>query len=142
MRSANRSLALIVACDRYDDPGLSQLRAPARDIRALARVLADPAIGDYDIRTLFNEPAHVVNLWIEDFFADRGTDDLLLLYFSCHGVKDDGGRLYFAAATTQLRRLGATAVSSAFVNERWTAAAPGRSCSFWTVATAARSFGE
>jgi hypothetical protein len=33
-------------------------------------------------------------------------------------VKDDGGRLYFAAAATQLQRLGATAVSSAFVNEQ------------------------
>jgi uncharacterized caspase-like protein len=114
----NRSQALIVACDRYDDPGLRELRAPARDIRALAGVLADPAIGDFDVKTLFNEPAHVVNLSVEDFFADRGTDDLLLLYFSCHGVKDDGGRLYFASANTQLRRLGATAVSSAFVNEQ------------------------
>jgi hypothetical protein len=114
----NRSRALIVASDRYDDPGLKQLRSPARDIRALERVLADPAIGDFDVKTLFNEPAHVVNLSVEDFFADRGTDDLLLLYFSCHGVKDDGGRLYFATANTQLRRLGATAVSSAFVNEQ------------------------
>jgi Bacterial lectin/Caspase domain len=114
----NRSQALIVACDRYDDPGLRELRAPARDIRALAGVLADPAIGDFDVKTLFNEPAHIVNLSVEDFFADRGTDDLLLLYFSCHGVKDDGGRLYFASANTQLRRLGATAVSSAFVNEQ------------------------
>jgi hypothetical protein len=115
---SNRSQAVIVASDRYDDPGLRQLRSPARDIRALERVLADPAIGDFDVKTLFNEPAHVVNLSVEDFFADRGTDDLLLLYFSCHGVKDDGGRLYFATANTQLRRLGATAVSSAFVNEQ------------------------
>jgi Caspase domain len=80
----NRSQAIIIACDRYDDPGLKQLRSPARDIRALAGVLADPAVGDFDVKTLFNEPAHVVNLSVEDFFADRGTDDLLLLYFSCY----------------------------------------------------------
>jgi hypothetical protein len=113
----NRS-ALIVASDDYTDPGLRLLRAPARDAEALAAVLRDPRIGGFEVRTLLNQPAHEVTLAVEEFFADRRPDDLLLVHFSCHGVKDEDGELYFAAANTQLRRLGATAVAADFVNRR------------------------
>jgi uncharacterized RDD family membrane protein YckC len=110
--------ALIVASDDYTDPGLRRLRAPASDAQALAGVLRDPGIGGFEVRTLLNEPAYEVNEAVEEFFADRRPDDLLLLHFSCHGVKDEGGELYFAAANTKLRRLGATAVAAEFVNRR------------------------
>jgi hypothetical protein len=110
--------ALIVASYDYEDPGLRLLRAPARDAEALAGVLRDPEIGDFDVHTVLNQPAHVVNLAVEEFFAERGHEDLLVLHFSCHGLKDEAGELYFAAANTKLRRLGATAVSADFVNRR------------------------
>jgi DNA-binding beta-propeller fold protein YncE/uncharacterized caspase-like protein len=110
--------ALIVASDDYTDPGLKRLRAPASDARALAAVLSDPEIGGFEVRTLFNEPAHQVNLAVEEFFSDREPGDLLLVHFSCHGVKDEDGELYFAMADTRLRRLGATAVAADFVNRR------------------------
>ena len=109
-------MALIVASDDYTDPGLKRLRAPASDAQALAAVLQDPEIGDFDARTLLNDPAHEVNLALEEFFADRHPDDLLLVHFSCHGVKDEDGELYFAMANTQLRRLRATAVAAEFVH--------------------------
>ncbi|MEU6427219.1 caspase family protein [Microbispora sp. NPDC046973] len=110
--------ALIVAGDEYRDPGLRRLRAPAHDAEALARVLGDPAIGGFHVRTLLNEPTHVVSEMVEEFFTDRSPDDVLLLHFSCHGVKDDNGELYFATPTTKLNRLGATAVSAEFVSRR------------------------
>ncbi len=110
--------ALIVASDDYEDPGLGRLRAPASDAEALAGVLRDPGIGDFEVRTLLNAPAHEVNLAVEEFFADRRPDDLLLLHFSGHGLKDEGGELYLAAANTRLRTLGATAVAAEFVNRR------------------------
>jgi hypothetical protein len=110
--------ALIVASDAYADPGLRRLRAPASDAKALAAVLRDPGIGGFQVRTLLNQPAHEVNLAVEEFFADRLPDDLLLLHVSSHGVKDEDGELYFAAANTRLRRLGATAVAADFVNRR------------------------
>jgi uncharacterized RDD family membrane protein YckC len=110
--------ALIVASDHYTDPGLRQLRAPASDATALEGVLSNPAIGGFQTRTLLNRPADEVNLAVEEFFADRHPDDLLLVHFSCHGVKDQDGELYFAAANTQLRWLGATAVAAEFVNRR------------------------
>ena len=110
--------ALIIATDSYTDPSLKRLRVPASDARALAGVLRDPGIGDFEVRTLLNEPAYEVNLAVEEFFADRHADDLLLLHFSCHGVKDEDGELYFAMADTRLQRLGATAVAAEFVNRR------------------------
>src|SRR6266540_6888619 len=106
--------ALIVASDDYTDPGLRRLRAPASDARALAGVLQDPGIGGFEVHTLLNEPAHQVNLAVEEFFDGRRPDDLLQVHFSCHGVKDEGGELYFATANTRLRRLGATAVAAEF----------------------------
>jgi uncharacterized caspase-like protein len=110
--------ALIIASGDYHDPGLRQLRAPASDTQALVAVLQHPQIGGFQVRTLLNQPAHEVNLAVEEFFADRRPDDLLLLHFSCHGVKDEGGELYFATADTKLRRLAATAVAAEFVNRR------------------------
>jgi len=112
--------ALIIANYRYEHPDLRQLVAPAQDAESLARVMADPAICGFQVRTLINEPSHKLNLEIEGFFADRQRDDLLLLYFSGHGIKDADGQLYFAATDTQfiqhnVRR--ATAVSAQFVNE-------------------------
>ncbi|TCO33100.1 caspase domain-containing protein [Kribbella steppae] len=112
--------ALIVASNEYQDPGLSELRAPAADADALAAVLSDPEIGGFDVRTLLNEPAHVVNEAVEEFLTDRSPDDLLLLHFSCHGIKDQDGELYFAMTNTRLRLLGATAVAADFVNRRMT----------------------
>ena len=108
--------ALIVASDEYQDPGLRRLRAPAQDADALYRVLKDREIGDFRVRKVLNEPAHVIREAVEEFFADRRRDDLLLLHFSCHGVKDKGGELYFAATNTKLRLLGATAIAAEFVN--------------------------
>jgi uncharacterized caspase-like protein len=110
--------ALIVASYHYQDPGLRQLRAPASGVQALATVLEDPGIGGFQVSTLLNQPAREVNLAVQEFFADRRPDDLLLLHFSCHGVKDEGGELYFATTNTKLRRLAATGVAAEFVNRR------------------------
>ncbi|MEI2780145.1 MAG: caspase family protein [Candidatus Competibacter sp.] len=84
----NRS-ALIVAVSEYQDAGLRQLVAPAQDAEALARVLGDPAIGGFAVKTLLNQPSYQVNREIEAFFANRVKNDLLLFYFSGHGLKDE-----------------------------------------------------
>jgi len=112
--------ALIVATYDYQDPGLTRLRAPARDAEALSEVLADPDIGGFQVHFVVNQPAHVVNVEVARFFAHRKPDDLLLMHFSCHGVKDDSGELYFATPDTRLDLMEATAVSSAFVNKAMT----------------------
>ena len=112
--------ALVITNDTYHDSVLSQLRTPGQDAAALARVLGTPGIGDFEVRIVSNEPEHRVRREIANFFASTTRDDLLLLYFSCHGIKEDGGQLYFATADTELFNLDATAVPASFVNRHIT----------------------
>jgi hypothetical protein len=110
--------ALIVASSDYTDPELRQLQAPAADARALEAVLRDPGIGGFEVRTLLNRPNQEVALAVEEFFADRQPDDMLLMHFSCHGIKDEDGELYFAMSNSMLHRLASTALAANFVNQR------------------------
>jgi YVTN family beta-propeller protein len=114
----NRRFALIIAVSEYQDSDFQQLVAPGKDADALASVLKNPDIGGYDnVKVIKNEPAYKVNEEIQAFFNDRRRNDLLLLYFSCHGVKDEDGHLYYAAVNTRRKLLAATAISANFVNE-------------------------
>ncbi len=108
-------LALVVATSTYTDPGLRRLRAPARDAADLTRVLGDPEIGGFTVIPVINKTAQRIRLAVEDFFADRGTQDVLLVYLSCHGVLNAYRRLYFAAKDTRKDRLAATGVEAAWV---------------------------
>jgi hypothetical protein len=110
--------ALVVAVDQYADEGLGRLRAPADDAEALGAVLGDPRIGDFVVRVLRNESAQTIRVAVEDFFADRKPDDLLLLHFSCHGLKNAAGELYLAASDSRPDRLASTAVPADFVNRQ------------------------
>src|SRR4051812_36806776 len=112
--------ALIIANDEYQDPKLRRLRAPAQDAEALGRVLSDPQIGDFEVEVSRNEPEHVIRRKIAAFFDNRRREDLLLLHISSHGLKDDSGRLYFAATDTEVDHLDATAVWAEFVNRQMT----------------------
>ncbi len=107
--------ALIVATDDYEHEALRRLRAPAADAAALARVLGDPGIGGFRVDVVLNDSAHDVAVRLEDLFAESRPDDLLLVHFSCHGLKSDSGELFFAASDTRPDRLGSTAVPATFV---------------------------
>lgn len=106
-----RRFALLIATYLYDDPGLRRLTAPAHDAEALAAVLRDPEIGGFEVTTLVNEPNHRVGQAIGDLYRDRRGDDLTLLYFTGHGLKDDDGRLYLATRDTRRDSLIFTAIS-------------------------------
>ena len=110
--------ALIVATARYTDPKLRQLRAPAADADRLAEVLRDPTKGNFQVEVLVDETHAVLTRRIASFFRDRRPGDLLLLHFSCHGIKDERGDLYLAAADTEFNLLSATAVSAAWLNDQ------------------------
>ncbi|GAA3061603.1 type VII secretion protein EccCb [Streptomyces glomeratus] len=114
---AGRRIALLVATDGYQDPGLNQLRAPARGATELGALLRDSAIGRFDlVRELLNRPKHEIEAAVEDVLSDRSPDDLVLLYFACHGVRNDADRLFFATLGTQLRRPHATAIPASFIH--------------------------
>jgi uncharacterized caspase-like protein len=107
--------ALIIANDTYDHASLSQLQAPEADARALAEVLGDPEIGGSDVSLVHNAASYEVQAHVDDLFADSRPEDLLLLHFSGHGLKNDSGELFIAARNTRPDRLGSTALAADFV---------------------------
>ena len=66
---------------------------------------------------LVNKPHYEVGEAIADFYGDAHRDDLTLLYFTGHGVKDDEGRLYLAMTNTRREALMFTAISAAQLND-------------------------
>jgi hypothetical protein len=108
--------ALIIGNNKYDDQKLAQLKTPAADSQALAKILDDKTIGSFDeVTPLINQTETRVRRAISTFLTNRKPDDLVLLYFSGHGVLDDRGRLYLALKDTQVNLLKATSISSSFV---------------------------
>jgi len=110
--------ALIIGNTEYADPGLSQLSAPGKDANDFARVLKDKDVCAFDkVEVLLNQPEHIVRRAIDDFLDQKKPDDLLVLYFSGHGVRDEVGALYLAVKNTNRFRLRSTAVKSDYIRD-------------------------
>lgn len=108
--------ALLIATESYTDPALRRLTAPGADARELAAVLSDPSVAGFEVTTLIDEPHHVVGEAIGEFYRGRRRDELTLLYFTGHGVKDDDGSLYLAMANTRRDSLMFTALAAELVD--------------------------
>ncbi|MBV9088958.1 MAG: caspase family protein [Mycobacteriaceae bacterium] len=113
----SRRLALIVATYEYDDQELGKLTAPRHDAEELADVLGNPSIGAFEVTTLINESRQTVGEKIGEFYNQARPNDLTLLYFSGHGLKDDSGKLYLAMKDTHLNNKRWTAVTADQVDE-------------------------
>ncbi|MEV1143858.1 type VII secretion protein EccCb, partial [Micromonospora sp. NPDC049799] len=112
-------LALLIANDRYVDDSLSDLYAPWEEARALSELLADPDIGAFDRAVLLhNESKSSVERQMESMLRSAGPEDLILLYFSGHGIRSSKrGRLHLAVTNTEVSHLSSTGVSASFVRE-------------------------
>jgi hypothetical protein len=110
--------ALFIGNIEYQDATLTRLKTPGADVHSLAAVFRDPAIGEFDeVVELLDESEGTVRRAIAGFFARRHPEDLLLLYFSGHGVKDDRGRLYLAVRDTSSQQLSATGIAATYITE-------------------------
>ncbi|MBD2506640.1 substrate-binding domain-containing protein [Nostoc muscorum FACHB-395] len=114
-------VALLIGVSEYE-PGLTPLPAATKDVEAMQRVLLHPEIGGFDeVKVLLNSQQHEMAVAIEALFAGRQNNDLVLLFFSGHGIKDESGKLYFAARNTRKTDKGvlfkATTVPATFVHE-------------------------
>ncbi|MGB3590827.1 MAG: caspase family protein, partial [Nonlabens sp.] len=89
-----RKLALLIGVSDYGE-GFDPLSAPVKDVAALQRVLANPEMGHFDeVKTLTNPGLVEMRREIGTLFSTSQKDDLVLLFFSGHGVTDDDYRLY------------------------------------------------
>ncbi|KAA2251168.1 hypothetical protein F0L68_37710 [Solihabitans fulvus] len=114
---SGKRTALLIVTDTYQDETFSRLRAPQADAAALADVLRDPEIGDYTVEVLTNQPSQVARVRVNRLLNSAERDDLILLYVSGHGVKDESGRLHLVSTDTERQLLAATGVSAEFVRE-------------------------
>jgi hypothetical protein len=108
--------ALLVATDTHQDPDLRQLVSPGADVEALAKVLRDPDIAGFTVETIINQPHYVVTKAMNDFYQSRGRDDLSVLYFTGHGLKDEDGNLYLATSDSWRNSLRVTSVPAELIN--------------------------
>lgn len=114
-------LALLIGVSEYQN-GLTSLPSAVRDVEAMQRVLHQPDTGGFDqVKPLIDPDPLLMQQEIEALFCDRSKDDLVLLFFSGHGIKDDTGKLYFATRITRKTPKGelirSTAVPASFVCE-------------------------
>ena len=108
--------ALVIANTEYQDASFAKLTAPGKDAEEFAYVLREPELAAFDdVQVLLNEGESKIRRSIARFFVDRKRDDLLLLYFSGHGIRNDQGQLFLAANDTEIKILEASGIPAEFV---------------------------
>ena len=113
--------ALLIGNSVFDaDAGLNPLNAPVKDVARLHRALVDEEtglFGDEDVRLVTERTCDDVLDELDRFFEAGRKDDLMLLYYSGHGVLDERNNLYLCGRDTRSDRLLRTAVSNVRINE-------------------------
>ena len=111
--------ALLIGVGEYRSTAFAKLAAAVPDVIAMQAVLQDPAVGGFaiaDVMTLLNPEPQQMREALERLFSERKSDDLLVLYFSGHGVVDDAGRFHLTTAHTQKGLLNSTAIAASFIH--------------------------
>jgi formylglycine-generating enzyme required for sulfatase activity/uncharacterized caspase-like protein len=96
-------VALLIGVSEYE-PGLNPLPGAVKDVEAMQRVLVHPEMGGFaqeNITVLKNPQRQAIEDALYKLFDNRQKDDLLLFYFSGHGVKDESGKLYLSTCATR-----------------------------------------
>jgi len=112
-----RKVALLIGVSEYGE-GIPSLSAPLNDVAAVKRVLENPNMGGFDeIKTLINPNLPAMQTAVQQIFANLRKDDLVLLFFSGHGITDDNNRLYLATKGTSKDFYKATSVPASFIQD-------------------------
>ncbi|RPI25577.1 MAG: hypothetical protein EHM61_14020 [Acidobacteria bacterium] len=109
--------ALIVGISKYQDPTL-ELKYADRDANELYALLQTPSAGEFkpqQMLKLINDEATAARLRraLGGFLLEVGRDDLMLVYFACHGSPDPrrpAGSLYLLTYDTDPNEIAGTAV--------------------------------
>ncbi len=110
--------ALLVGISNYT-ADLKPLPSAVKDVVALRQVLVNPEIGGFaesDVEVLTDVDETAIRKGLSRLFANRNKDDLLLFYFSGHGVTDSRSDFYLTGISTNKDDLLSTAVSADYVH--------------------------
>jgi uncharacterized caspase-like protein len=118
-------IALLIAVGQFDSGDLASLPKSSADVDAMKEALIDPELGGFkesDITVLKNPKKQRMEDAVYDLFdkGKRKKDDLLLFYFSGHGITDESGIFFFSTYETRKENgklRPTTAVSSKLVHD-------------------------
>ncbi|MEM9266279.1 MAG: SUMF1/EgtB/PvdO family nonheme iron enzyme [Cyanobacteria bacterium P01_F01_bin.13] len=97
-----RKIALLIGVGEYGN-GLKPLRCPANGVNAMQGLLKNPEIGGFDeVVPLINPDVGTMQARIGEVFGQLSKHDLVLFYFTGHGIKDMSGNFYLSTTQTQL----------------------------------------
>jgi uncharacterized caspase-like protein len=106
--------ALLIGISRFEDPRLAKLSAPSSDVEAFAKVLQDPLRGGFDsVVTSIDEDLLTIRDRLSTLLDGRAADDMILLYYSGHGIMAKGQRLFLATGQSMFDRPQARSLSAA-----------------------------
>jgi hypothetical protein len=114
-------VALLIGVSDYG-PGFAPLPGVRRDIEAIQQVLEDAAIAGFtQVQTLLNPNRQEMAEAIESLFLDRQPDDLVLLYFSGHGLVNEASEVSLTTGISRRdarrRVVRATTIPASFLYE-------------------------
>lgn len=110
-----RRTALLIGVSEYGE-GIPPLSATPNDVAAIQRVLANPKLGAFDeVKPLINPDLVTMQREIRRLFTQAEKEDLILLFFSGHGITDDDNRLYLTSQGTSKDEYDATSVPAYFI---------------------------
>jgi formylglycine-generating enzyme required for sulfatase activity/uncharacterized caspase-like protein len=119
--------AIVIGVSEYPQAtgkgGLKPLSRATKDAEAVAEVLNNPQLGGFDeVIPLLNPDKTQIETTIEQIFSPRcDKQDVVLLYFSGHGIKDYRfGHLFLTAHNTNMSAgdlVKSTAVSSVTIHD-------------------------
>jgi uncharacterized caspase-like protein len=113
--------ALLIGVSESGEEDLPELPSAIEDIKAMQEVLQNPEIGGFDsVKVLQNPMRQEMEEAIETLFAKCKKEDLVLFYFSGHGITDEKGKLYLVTPQTRKERGNlrkATAVAATVLHD-------------------------
>jgi hypothetical protein len=117
-----QKLALLIGVSEYE-PGFPALPSAIKDVEAMQRVLEHPEMGNFNqVKPLLNPDPKTMSEEIETLFSGRKREDLVVLFFSGHGILDDKNKLHFSTRNTRKSPDGniikTSMVSAHFVQEQ------------------------
>lgn len=113
----SKRVALLIGVSEYGE-GILSLSAPPSDVAAMEPVLKDTKMGCFDeVTPLINPDVPTMQTAIERIFKSLAKDDLVLLFFSGHGITDDNNRLYLTTKGTAKDFYKATSVPASFIQD-------------------------
>lgn len=121
-----KKYAVVIGNGRFpnepDKKTWADLKCPKNDIDGLAKLLVNPEKGNFspeNVNVLLDKTSGEIIAAIEEVFYKATKDDLILIYYSGHGVQagDSPAKLYLSAYNTVFNRPVSTAVSIAQLRE-------------------------